>query len=153
MKRILIIEDDFFVASIYEKVFAEAGYEVAIAYDGEAGLKRIGSFSPDLVQVDLMMPKMNGVEIIKQIRANSGLKSLPVLVLSSCCDLALVREARKAGASEVISKRECSPKLVLDRAEALLAAPMLPAAAPPPSAPAPLRPIRAAGHDCHNGKT
>jgi len=141
MKRVLIVEDDFFVASIYEKVFAEAGYEVAIAYDGEAGLKRIGNFSPDLVQVDLMMPKMNGVEIIKQIRANPGLKSLPVLVLSSCCDLTLVQEARKAGASEVISKRECSPKLVLERAEALLAAPILPAASPPPSAPAPLRPI------------
>ncbi|MGD0259502.1 MAG: response regulator [Verrucomicrobiota bacterium] len=136
MKRILIIEDDFFVAGIYENTFKEAGYAVATAYNGEAGLKRIGDFGADLVQVDLMMPKMNGVEIIKQIRASPGLKSLPILVLSSCCDLALVREARQAGASEVISKRECSPKLMLERAEALLGASARPAAAAPSSGPA-----------------
>ena len=147
MKRILIIEDDFFVAGIYENTFMEAGYAVAIAYNGEAGLKRIGDFGPDLVQVDLMMPKMNGVELIKQIRANPGLKSLPILVLSSCCDLALVREARQAGASEVISKRECSPKLVLERVEALLGASARPAAVPPPAAPASSGPaVSAAAH-------
>ena len=147
MKRILIIEDDFFVASIYQQAFEAAGHTVATAYNGEAGLKRIGEFRPDLVQVDLMMPKMNGVEIIRQIRANPELKSLPVLVLSSCCDLALVREARQAGASEVISKRECSPKLMVDRAEALLGASARPAAASPPSAPASLGPaVSAAVH-------
>jgi two-component system alkaline phosphatase synthesis response regulator PhoP len=81
MKRILIIEDDFFVASVYQETFVRAGYQVATAYNGEAGLKRIGDFRPDLVQVDLMMPKMNGVEIIRQIRANPELQSLPVLVL------------------------------------------------------------------------
>jgi DNA-binding response OmpR family regulator len=140
MRRILIIEDDFFVAGIYENTFREAGCEVAIAYDGEAGLRRIGDFRPDLIQVDLMMPKMNGVEIIRQIRANPELRSLPVLVLSSCCDLAQAREARKAGASEVISKRECSPKLMLERVEALLAPAARPAAVSPPAAPAPERP-------------
>ena len=92
MKRVLIIEDDFFVAGIYEQTYKQAGCEVAIAYDGEAGLRRLGEFRPDVVQLDLMVPKMNGVEVIRQIRANPDWKSLPVLVLSSCCDLTLVRE-------------------------------------------------------------
>jgi DNA-binding response OmpR family regulator len=143
MKRVLIIEDDFFVAGIYEQTYKQAGCEVAIAYDGEAGLRRLGEFRPDVVQLDLMVPKMNGVEVIRQIRANPDWKSLPVLVLSSCCDLTLVREAQQAGASEVISKRECSPKLVLERVEALLAlavprASVLPS---PPSPPAPGPPV------------
>ena len=143
MKRVLIIEDDFFVAGIYEQTYKQAGCEVAIAYDGEAGLRRLGEFRPDVVQLDLMVPKMNGVEVIRQIRANPDWKSLPVLVLSSCCDLTLVREAKQAGASEVISKRECSPKLVLERVEALLAlvvprASVLPS---PPSPPAPGPPV------------
>jgi DNA-binding response OmpR family regulator len=147
MKRILIIEDDFLVASIYQKTFEKAGYEVATAYDGEAGLKRLHDFQPNLVQVDLMMPKMNGVEMIGRIRANPDLQSLPILVLSSCCDQAQVREARKAGASEVICKHDYSPKLVLERAEALLAAPTPLAAASPPSAPGPKRPTPTAA-DC-----
>jgi DNA-binding response OmpR family regulator len=143
MKRVLIIEDDFFVAGIYEQTYKQAGCEVAIAYDGEAGLRRLGEFRPDVVQLDLMVPKMNVVEVIRQIRANPDWKSLPVLVLSSCCDLSLVREAQQAGASEVISKRECSPKLVLERVEALLAlavprASVLPS---PPSPPAPGPPV------------
>ncbi len=144
MKKILIIEDDYFVAEVYGSMLTAVGYKVAIARDGESGLRQVFDFEPDLVQVDLMMPKMGGVEIIKRIRAHPGLSSLPVLVLSSCCDADLVQQARDAGASDVISKRQYSPALVTERVEALLAASaapvvtsVAPAHDPTPSAPVP----------------
>lgn len=122
MKKILIIEDDAFVARVYSKTFEGAGYEVAVADDGPSGLKLLDEFKPDLVQMDLMVPGINGVELIQNIRANPVLKSVPILVVSNCYQMGMVKEAWKAGASMVIAKIDCSPKLVLDRVEALLAA-------------------------------
>ena len=150
MKRILIIEDDSFITKIYSGAFEMAGYKVATAADGEKGLKLIADFKPHLVQLDLMVPKVNGVEIIKRIRAYSETKSLPILVISNCFLTDMVREAWRAGASKVLSKLHCSPRLVLDLIEGLLAPPALaaPSAPLPPAAtaeaPVPLAPTATA---------
>ncbi|MCL4788256.1 MAG: response regulator, partial [Verrucomicrobia bacterium] len=69
MKKVLIIEDDQIVANIYRNKFTVDGYQVEIALDGETGLELINSFRPDAVILDLMLPKISGVELMTPLRA------------------------------------------------------------------------------------
>ena len=69
MKKILIVEDDQIVANIYRNKFSVEGFQVEVALDGQVGLETVRSFQPDAVILDLMLPKMTGVELTKQIRA------------------------------------------------------------------------------------
>ena len=135
MKKILIIEDDRVVASIYRNKFLGAGYKVEVAVDGEEGLAVVKNFRPDLVQLDLMMPKINGVEVLKKLRADPEWKSLPVVVLSNSYLMHMVEEAWRAGATRCIAKSDCSPRQMVEIVGTLLAeeAP----APPPPTSPAP----------------
>ena len=68
MKKILIIEDDQIVANIYRNKFSVEGFQVEIAQDGVAGLEMIRHFRPDAVILDLMLPKMTGVELMQKVR-------------------------------------------------------------------------------------
>lgn len=131
MKKILIIEDDQIVSNIYRNKYQVAGYIVEAALNGEAGLKLVEEFKPDIIQLDLMLPKLNGVEVIKKIRANPETKTLPILVVSNSYLANLVRDAWQAGATKCISKSECNPKLMLDIIEKMQN-PVTPAPAQPP---------------------
>ena len=113
MKRILIIEDDPIISKVYSSKYQSAGFETSVAEDGQAGLDRIETFKPDLVHLDLSIPKVNGVEIIKKVRSRPETLSLPVIVLSNTYQNRLVKEAFDAGATECISKATCTPKMML----------------------------------------
>jgi DNA-binding response OmpR family regulator len=114
MKKVLIVEDDQIVANIYRNKFSVEGYEVEVALDGEVGLETLRSFRPDAVILDLMLPKMSGVELTKQIRAEPGCEQVPVIVFSNTYLTNLVQEAWKAGATKCLSKANCTPKQVID---------------------------------------
>src|SRR5882724_8011507 len=104
MKKILIIEDDRLVANIYRNKFATENYEAEVALDGEGGLEAIQKFKPDVVLLDLMLPKVTGVELLKKIRAQEGLKNLPIIVFSNTFLTNVIQEAWKAGATKCLSK-------------------------------------------------
>ena len=114
MKKILIIEDDQLVANIYRNNLAVEHYEVEAAGDGETGLRTMKSFKPDAVVLDLMLPKMSGVEVLQKIRAQEAWKNLPVIVFSNTYLTNMVQQAWKAGATKCLSKASCTPKQVLD---------------------------------------
>jgi CheY-like chemotaxis protein len=114
MKKILIIEDNQIVANVYRNKLAVEGYQVEIALDGETGLKMMRTFKPDMIVLDLMLPKITGVEVIKQIRSEDDFAKLPVIVFSNTYLTNLIQEAWKAGATKCLSKASCSPKEVLD---------------------------------------
>ena len=120
MKKILIIEDDLIVRTIYRRKFEMAGYRVETAEEGAAGLKMIPDFRPDLIQVDIMLPGIDGVEVIRQIRSWPEYRGVPILVLSSFYRPDLAQEAWKAGATKCVSKMDCTPSLALDLIEQLL---------------------------------
>jgi CheY-like chemotaxis protein len=120
MKKILIVEDELVVRSIYRRKFEMAGYQVETAEEGAAALALLPTFKPDLIQVDIMMPGMDGVEVIRQIRAWPEFQALPILVLSSFYRPDLAKEAWKAGASKCVSKMDCTPNLALELVEQLL---------------------------------
>src|ERR1051325_6655542 len=114
MKKMLIIEDDKIVGNIYRHRFQVEGYQVALASDGEAGLAAVKSLKPDLVILDLMLPKLNGVEVLKQLRADEATRTLPVIVLSNAYLSSIVQEAWKAGANHCMIKASCTPKQLIE---------------------------------------
>ena len=120
MKKILIIEDDLIVANIYRNKLAVEGYQVQTALDGLAGLETVHSFKPDAVILDLMLPKMTGVALIKQLRSEPDFQKLPVIVFSNTYLSNMVQEAWKAGATKCLSKANCTPKQLIDALRSVL---------------------------------
>src|SRR4029077_1967422 len=114
------IEDDHLVADIYKSKFEEAGYEVDMAYDGQAGFYRIHEVKPDVVLLDLMLPQMNGLEILKKIRAQKRFDKLPIFVLTNAYLSEFAHEAAAAGANLVFNKATTTPQHVLEAANTLL---------------------------------
>lgn len=155
MKKILIIEDDQIVANIYRNKLAVQGYDVKVANTGESGLDLIKSSRPDAVLLDLVLPKLSGVELMKIVRADEDFAKLPMVVFSNTYLTSMVQEAWKAGATKCLSKATCTPRQVLETLASVLEAngaagvqptapepcanlaPPAPAAAPAP-APAPI---------------
>jgi DNA-binding response OmpR family regulator len=120
MKKILIIEDDQLIANIYRNKLAVENYQVETAADGEKGLELVKSFQPDAVVLDLMLPNVTGVEVLKRIRGQAGLEQLPVIVFSNTFLSNMVQEAWKAGATKCLSKANCTPKQIIDVVRNLL---------------------------------
>ncbi len=114
MKKIVIVEDDLIVANIYRNKFCVEGYQVEVAADGQSGLEVIRNTKPDAVLLDLMLPKLTGVELMKKLRAEPAFEKLPIIVFSNTYLTNMVQEAWKAGASKCLSKANCSPKQVLE---------------------------------------
>lgn len=114
MNKILIIEDDPIVAHIYRTRLEKEGYTVEICEDGQSGFFRIHEFHPQGVLLDLMLPKMNGVEILKKIRAQSQFSQIPVIVFTNAYVPNMIQEAFAAGASQVFNKATLTPRQILD---------------------------------------
>ncbi len=135
MNELLIIEDDLIVGNIYRNKLTIEGFKVELARDGETGLQMIQTHPPDAVLLDLMLPKLTGVEVLRAMRARPETKSIPVIVFSNTYLTAMVQEAWKAGATKCLSKANCSPKQVIDAVNSVLRkATLPPAAASPPAA-------------------
>ena len=114
MKKVLIIEDNQIVANVYRNKLVVDGYQAEIALDGETGLSLMQKFQPDIVILDLTLPKMSGVEVIKKVRDSADFAKLPVIVFTNTYLTNLIQEAWKAGATKCLSKASCSPKEILD---------------------------------------
>src|ERR1017187_6015973 len=114
MKKIVIIEDDQIVANIYRNKLAVNGFQVEIAGDGESGLELIKKLHPDILLLDLMLPKISGVELLKKIRSEPDFREMPIIVFSSTYLSNVVQDAWKAGATKCLSKASCTPKQIID---------------------------------------
>ena len=114
MKKILLIEDDQIVANVYRNKLAVEGYQAEVAPDGESGLKVMRTFKPDLIILDLMLPNISGVEVIKEIRSEEAFSKTPIIVFSNTYLTNLIQEAWRAGANKCLSKSSCTPKDVIE---------------------------------------
>jgi CheY-like chemotaxis protein len=114
MKKILIIEDDAIVSSVYKNLLESKGFAVAVATDGQTGYYQMTEFRPDAVLLDLMLPKMNGVEILRKIRAQRQFQGIPVLVFTNAYVPNMVDVARQAGANFVFSKSTLTSRQLLE---------------------------------------
>ena len=120
MKKVLIIEDDPVVAHIYRTRLEKEDYAVETCGDGQAGFYRIHEFHPDAVLLDLMLPKMNGIDILKKIRAQGQFNRIPIVVFTNAYVPNMIQEAFSAGASHVFNKATLTPRQILDSLHSLV---------------------------------
>lgn len=84
MKRhIFLVEDDPMLTELYQTKLEMEGFQVTVATDGEAGLKQAKKLKPDLILLDIMLPKLNGFAVLKQLKANKATADIPVIVLTN----------------------------------------------------------------------
>lgn len=121
MKKVLIVEDDAIIANIYQRKLQMDGFQVQHAADGEIAMEMIKCNAPDIVLLDLQLPKANGIEVLKFIRAREESKLLPVVVFTNSYLGTMVQSAWKAGANKCLTKAICTPKQVADVLRATLA--------------------------------
>jgi len=114
MKKLLIVEDDPIVAHIYKTRLQKESYEVEIAPDGQSGFYQIHEFHPDVVLLDLMLPKMNGIEILKKIRAQPQFLKLPIIVFTNAYVPNMINESFQAGATQVFNKATLTPRQIIE---------------------------------------
>ena len=107
--KILFIEDDSFVLTMYKSRLQGAGFCVESAADGFAAIELLPRIRPDAVVLDLMLPKLHGMEVLKYMRADVNLKATPVVVLSNAYMESLATRAIEAGANVGILKTQCTP--------------------------------------------
>jgi len=122
MEKILIVEDDQIVANIYRNKFSTEGFQVEVARDGHKGLELAQAFCPDLMILDLMLPGLSGIDLMKQVRALPEFKEVPIIVFSSTYLANMVQEAWKAGATKCLSKVNCTPRQLVEIARNTLKA-------------------------------
>src|SRR5215831_21023657 len=123
MKKILIVEDDLLIANIYRNKFAVEGFQVETASDGQAGLDSLRIFQPDAIILDLMLPKISGIDLMKKVRSQATFQDLPIIVFSNTYLTSMIQEAWKAGATKCLSKASCSPKQLIELVRSTLAEP------------------------------
>ncbi len=137
MKSILIVEDDPVIAEVYRRKLAKAGYQVDVAGDGLVAMKMLHVSPPDLVVLDIMMPKFNGLEVLNHIRGKANLKATKVVVLSNFYISGDEREAATAKADAAFLKSSCTPGILVEVVGRFLSADATPPAPVESPAPAP----------------
>lgn len=121
MTKIAIIEDDPTIHQMYRMKFEADGFEVELADDGEEGVAMVRAFHPDIVLLDLQMPGMGGVEVLKKLRAHPWGKNIPVMILTNIGKEEAPAELSQLDISGYIVKAELTPKQVVERVKAVLA--------------------------------
>lgn len=112
MAKILIIEDDPLMSRMYEQIFNFDQYEVKVADDGEQGLLIAKEYKPTVIMLDVMMPKLNGFEVLDRIKLDPQLKQIPVIMLTNLSSEQDAQTAMLKGAVKYIVKNKFDPKQV-----------------------------------------
>lgn len=122
MKKILLVDDDALVLELYRKKLALGGFEVRTAADGLEAIKALGGFKPDLVVLDLLMPKMSGTDVLKFIRAKPAFAKLPVVAFTNAFMSDQARLVNTLGVARAVVKGDFTPNQMLALAAELLSA-------------------------------
>lgn len=120
MTKILLVEDDDLMVRMYERVFTHAGYLVDIAKDGQEGWGKIQNNPPDLILLDVMMPNINGLELLAKIKADQKFKDMLVVLLTNLGIQGELDKAIKKGAVQYIIKSNHPPDEVLEMVRKIL---------------------------------
>lgn len=114
-KKILLIEDEEIMVDLLTKKLEKEGYELSVARDGKEGLEMMKKERPDLVLLDIIMPKMGGFEVMEAMSKDSELKQIPIIVISNSGQPVELDRAQRLGARDWLIKTEFDPQEVLDK--------------------------------------
>ncbi len=114
-KIIVLADNDPFITRVYKSGLEEAGYDVVVAEDGEAALEQARSRHPDLVLLEIILPKLDGFTVLKTLKADDTTSTIPVIILTSLSQESDQNEARTSGAVDFLVKSEVSLNDILVR--------------------------------------
>ena len=118
--KILLIEDDVFLSNIYSKKFESEGFEMLIALDGEKGLKLALSKEPDLILLDLLLPGLNGFEVLKALRKDERAKKIPVILLTNLSQKEDIEKGLALKADDYLIKTHFMPSEIVEKIKKFL---------------------------------
>lgn len=114
-KKILIIEDEEVLSGLLQKKLTREGYDLSMARNGEEGLERMREVKPDLILLDIIMPKMGGFEVMEEMVKDEELKKIPIIIISNSGQPVEIGRAQKLGARDWLIKTEFDPQEVIDK--------------------------------------
>jgi len=120
MKSILLIEDDSFLIDIYTTKLKESGFDVAVAADGEQAIIKVKELKPDLVILDIVLPEVDGWEILRKIKSELKLEDLKVIILSNLGQKEEVEKGINLGAAKYLIKAHYTPSQVVEEIKKVL---------------------------------
>ena len=110
--KILVVDDEPTIVRLMEFILARQGHEMLVAVNGEEALEKIQAHKPDLVLLDIMMPRIDGYEVARRVRANGETAHLPIIMLSAKAQEADIRKGMEVGVNEYITKPFSPDQLV-----------------------------------------
>ncbi len=114
-KKILFVEDESALQKTFGDILKQEGYEMISALDGEAGLSLAKTEKPDLILLDLVLPKMHGFEVLKSLKEDAGTKDIPIIVLTNLESTGDVEKALELGATTYLVKADYTLEEVLSK--------------------------------------
>lgn len=122
MAKILIVEDDPLISRMYQKIFSFEKYDVEMAADGEEGWEKAKTIKPTIILLDIMMPKMNGLQVLDKLKLDPDLKSIPVVMLTNLAGVQDAETALAKGAVKYIVKSEHEPQEITNMVKEIMTA-------------------------------
>lgn len=120
MAKILIIEDDKFLRELIAKKLADENFEIGEAVDGEEGIRKIKELKPELVLLDLILPGIDGFEVLSRMKDDPVLASIPVIVLSNLGQREDIERGLKLGAVDYLVKAHFTPNEIVEKVKGAL---------------------------------
>ena len=118
--KILLVEDDNFLLNMYADKFRVEGFEVFIADNGAAGLKLAKEKAPDLILLDVLLPKMSGFEVLQELNKDQRAKNIPVILLTNLSQKEEVTKGLELGAKDFLIKAHFMPQEVVAKVKSVL---------------------------------
>lgn len=118
--KILIIEDDNFLLSMYATKFEKENFEVLSAEDGEKGVRKALKDQPDLILLDIILPKMDGFEVLKKLKSQKETKDIPVILLTNLSQRDDSKKGLSLGADDYLIKAHFMPSEIVDKVKKYL---------------------------------
>ena len=120
MSKILIVEDDPIISRMYAQALEFERHEVVVAFDGEEGYEKVSENNPTIILLDVMMPKMNGFELLDKLKGDLRYKNIPVVMLTNLSENKDAENALLKGAVKYIIKGDNTPKQVVEMVKEII---------------------------------
>ncbi|MEA3453121.1 MAG: response regulator [Patescibacteria group bacterium] len=119
-ENILIVEDDKFLRELISRKLINEGFKIEEAIDGEEGLKKLQEMKPDLILLDLILPGLDGFEVLERTKDNPSTSMIPILILSNLGQKDEIERGLKLGAVDFLVKAHFTPEEIVDKVKEIL---------------------------------
>jgi CheY-like chemotaxis protein len=120
MKKILIVEDDQSLIQIYQAKLEQKGYQIEVARDGQECLDKVYNFKPDVILLDIILPKVDGFTVLDTLGKDERTKNIPVILTTNLAQDEDVQKGKSLGAIDYLTKVDFTPTQIVEKIEAIL---------------------------------